>query len=141
MALGEFGMFSWKSKAAQDEQQEEYARWAFPHGQTQRDNLEKLLGEMFPKDRASATLISFLTCKELFEAAFKECRSLYNAIGAVRKAQKRYRHILKEKDLPMYLALVIADVGVDERCEYADADEIRDIARKLGWVGAKWTTA
>jgi len=132
MALGEFNMFSWKSKAAQQKEQEEYAKWAFPRGQKQRDNLEKLLRELYPKEPSTMTLISFLTCKELYERAIKSDDSSGNAIDTVMFEQKKYRQTIKRKDITTYIALVIADVGIDEQCEYPTADEIRAHALELG---------
>jgi len=134
MALGDLGMFSWKSMAAQEKEQEEYALWAFPRGQTQRDNLEKLLKELFPKDNTAMALVSFLTCKELYEGALGKGGSRDDAIGTVKREQKKYRHILKTKDMAMYIALVMADADIDERCEYPAVGELRERAQELGWV-------
>jgi len=135
MALGEFGIFSFKSKAAQEKEQEEYALWAFPHGQSQRDNLEKLLKELFPKDNTAMALISFLTCKELYGTALKSNESSDEAIDTVISEQRKYKHVLKRKEVAMYIALAIADADIDEQCEYPAADEIRthaeDIERRL----------
>jgi len=131
MALGEFNMFSWKSKEAQKKEQEEYALWAFPHGQKQRDNLETLLKELFPKDNTAMILIAFLTCKELYEGELRSCGSRDEAIVEVISDQKKYRHLIKSKETAMYIALVIADADIDELCEYPTADEIRASAQEI----------
>jgi hypothetical protein len=137
MALGDFNLFTWKSKATLQKEQEEYAVWAFPYGQKQRDILEKLLKEIYPRENASVTLVAYLTCKELYEAALEnkpdpgDGNSYYIAVDKVIKDRKRYRQIIKRKDMPMYIALVIVDTSIDERCMYPSADEIRAFAQEL----------
>jgi len=131
MAFGEFSMFSWKSKETQEKEQEEYARWAFPFGQKQRDNIEKLLKELFPKDIPAMTLISFLTCKELYESAMKKNGSRGEAIAQIINEQRKHRQLIKKKDIVTYIALVIADADIDELCEYPTAEEILASAQKI----------
>ena len=131
MALGEFSLFSWKSRATQEREQEEYAKWAFPFGEKQRERLEALLLAVFPKESVTATLISFLTCKELYEGVLKKSDSVDDAVNTLINKHKRYKRILRKKDMPSYIALVLADADVDENCEYPDADEIREQAQEI----------
>ena len=131
MALGEFTLFTWKSKATQQKEQEEYAMWAFPYGQTQRDNLEKLLLEVFPKETIPTTLIPFLTCKELFEGVLKNAGSHEAAADTLINKQKKYKQIIRKKNMTTYIALVIADAQIDEKCEYPSADEVHTRALEL----------
>ena len=131
MALGEFAIFTWKSKSAQEREQEEYDKWAFPYGEKQRDKLQALLLSLYPKESIPTTLIPFLTCKELFEGIMKKSASRDEAIDVLINKQKKYKQILKKKDMTTYIALVLADADIDERCEYPDADEIRARTREL----------
>ncbi|MCL2152196.1 MAG: hypothetical protein FWH57_04430 [Oscillospiraceae bacterium] len=136
MALGEINLFSWKSKDKRQKDQEEYAVWAFPYGQKQRGNLEGLLRDLLPKESTSISLVAYLTCKELYEGAVKSADTDASdgnatAIGIVMKDQKRYRQIIKSKDMPTYIALVMADANIDEQCVYPTADEIRASAQEL----------
>lgn len=132
MALGEFNMFSWKSRATKEKEQKEYEIWAFPYGQKQKESLMVLLKELFPKEPIPMCIVSFLTCKELFEESLKYSASSDEAINEVMKEQKRYKHIIKRKDMPTYIALVNADAGIDENCQYPLADEIRAGALEIG---------
>ena len=125
MALGEFNLFTWKSKSAREKEQREYAVWAFPHGQKQRENLEVLLKELFPKGAASTSLISFLTCKELYDGALEDNGSRDNAVFELINTQKKYKQIIDKRNMTAYIALVLADADVDESCEYPSADAIR----------------
>ena len=128
MALGEFSIFTWKSRATQEREQEEYALWAFPHGQKQRDNLEKLLLEVYPKETVPTTLIPFLTCKELYESVLKKAGSRDLAVETLINNVKKYKQIIKKKNMTTYIALVLADADIDELCEYPSADDIRSRA-------------
>jgi len=131
MALGDFQLFTWKNKEAQQREQEEYARWAFPYGETQRENLENLLLAVYPGEPIQAVLVSFLTCKELFEGILKNADSRDEAADLLINSTKRYKQIIKKTDMPMYTALVLADADIDESCHYPSADEIRARAAEL----------
>jgi len=131
MALGDINWFSFKSSATAKKEQEAYAKWAFPFGQEQRDNLEKLLKDIFPKEPTPVLLIPFLTCKELYEEIFDKVGSTDAAIDAMINKQKSYKQILKKKTLTIYLALVLADAEIDELCKYPSADQVLKKAEEL----------
>jgi len=124
-------MFTWKSKATQKKEMEDYGAWAFPHGQKQRDNLEALLKEVFPKEPATTALVQFLTCKELYEEVLDKTGSYNTAIDELINSQKRYKQIIKKKDMVVYIALVLADSSIDEECEYPTGEEIREGAQLI----------
>ena len=121
-------MFSWKSKESIKKEQDEYAAWAFPHGQKQRDALEGLMKGVFPREPSSIALISFLTCKELYQNAMRNDATRDDAIDELLYSRKSYKQIIKKRDMPAYTALVLADADVDEECLYPTADEIRERA-------------
>jgi len=131
MALGDYNLFTWKSRATQEKEQEEYAKWAFPYGQKQRDNLQELLFALFPRESVPTTLIPFLTCKELYEGILRKAGSRDAAIDTLVNKQRKYKQIIKKKNMTMYLALVLADADVGEQGEYPDADKIRELAEEL----------
>ena len=131
MALGDFTLFSWKSKAAQEKEQEEYSKWAFPYGEKQREKLQALLFSIFPKGSVPSTLIPYLTCKELYERILKKTTSRDEALETMINKQAGYKRIVSKKDMTTYLALVLADAEIDSRCEYPDAAEIRMRAQEL----------
>jgi len=125
MALGEFQLFTWKSKATQENEQIEYEKWAFPYGQKQRDNLQTLLLEVFPKESVVTTLVPFLTCKELYEGILRKCGGRDQAVDTLLNTQKKYKRLIHRKHMASYIALVLADANIDESCEYPTADEMR----------------
>ena len=135
MALGDNPIFSWKSKATAAKEQVEYEAWAFPYGQKQRDNLQKLLLAVFPKETVPTTLIPFLTCRELYEHIIEArgCSS-DEAVDVLINTTKKYKRIISEKNMTTYIALVLADAGIDENAEYPPAEDIlrhRDALEKL----------
>ncbi len=127
MALGDFNLFIWKSKEQVKKEEEEYASWAFPYGQEQREKLVKLMLEVFPKETEQTTLIPFLTCKELYAKLCKSPDLSDYAIEKLMEMQK-YKRLIKKKDMPYYIALVVADAKIDENLDYPDAEEIRKMA-------------
>ena len=131
MALGEFNLFTWKSKATQEKEQAEYEKWAFPHGQNQSDGLEALLRALFPKASNKITLVQFLTCKELYEGALKKADSRDDAIIDLLKNNRNYKQIISKKEMPVFVAIAIADAEIDEQCQYPEADAILASAQEI----------
>ena len=131
MALGDFKLFQIKSIKQQEKEKQEYAAWAFPYGETQKERLSTLVLELNPKNSLPLSLTSFLTCKELYEGVLEDSESRDEAVDkTIRKIQK-YGQLISKKEMPMYLALVLADADIDENCEYPSADEIRAVIREL----------
>jgi len=125
MALGEFKLFQMKSKKQREKEEREYAAWAFPFGDLQRENLTTLVKELKPKESPQICLASFLTCKELFDNVLEEAESYDAAVDKMINGIVSYGQLIKKDEMPFYLALVLADAKVDEKCEYPSADEIR----------------
>ena len=125
MALGEFKMFQMKSKRQREKEEREYAIWAFPYGELQKAKLTDLIKELNPKASIKLSLASFLTCKELFDKALEDTGSQEDAIYTMVNVIKNYNQLIKSDEMPMYLALVLADAEIEEKCEYPSADDMR----------------
>ena len=130
MANGILGWFEFKSKETVEREQAEYAKWAFPYGEKQRENLQTLLLSLYPKKKKALPimLMGFLSYKELYQNAVKTATSYEDIIKSLIKGHKRYRNLIDNKDLTTYIAIVLADAGIDERCEYPGVDEIGEKA-------------
>jgi len=131
MALGEFKLFNFKSKQQREKEEREYAAWAFPHGDIQREKLTELMRELRPKEQPQMMMFSYLTCKELYKNQFEESKSREDAISRFLGAAKSYKQLIRRDDLCMYLALVLEDADIDEQCVYPGADEISARASQL----------
>ena len=125
MASGVSSWFTWKDKATREREEREYAAWAFPYGQDQRDNLEALLTGVFPSARKPMPLVQFLTCREMYEGALEKTGSCDAAINEMIVARGRYKHIIGKKELPALIAVVLANSEIDERCIYPSVDEVK----------------
>ena len=131
MALGEFKMFQWKSKAQREKEEKEYAAWAFPHGEKQKENLSALIRELKPKASIPLCMASFLTCKELFGNTLEVSESREETVEKMLNVIGNYNQLIKNDEMPMYLALVVADADLDEECEYPSAEEMRTRIQEL----------
>jgi hypothetical protein len=131
MALGEFKMFQFKNREQREKEELEYAIWAFPYGDLQRENLTALIRELKPKESIPIFLTSFLTCKEIYENTLQKSESRENTIEKMLNEIKRYNQLIRPKEMPMYLALVLADKDIDERCKYPPIDTIKAKIKEL----------
>jgi len=125
MALGEFKLFQFKSKKQREKEEHQYAQWAFPYGQLQRENLTNLVKELVPKASIPICLASFLTCKELYERVLEDSESSEIATEKMLTTIRNYGQLIRSKEMPLYLALVLADANIDESCLYPPAEELR----------------
>ena len=131
MALGEWKMFQFKSKKQREKEAKEYAKWAFPYGELQRERLTELMRELMPKGAVEINMASYLTCKELYENTLEDCESPEDATNRMINIIRSYGQLISANDMPIYLAVVLADADVDENCEYPSADEMRERIQKL----------
>ncbi|MCL2819580.1 MAG: hypothetical protein FWD38_01920 [Oscillospiraceae bacterium] len=127
MALGEFRLFQFKSKKTIREENRVYADWAFPYGDNQKENLLELISKLNPKLPQKLALVSFLTCKELYENALEKSESSDAAVENMLLVLKGYNELIKKKEMPFFLALVIADTKVDMSCEYPPAEDVQKL--------------
>ena len=136
MALGDWNIFSWKSRATQEKEMQEYEKWAFPHGKPQQEALQKLLLAAFPKGNIPTTLIPYLTCKELFTNKCKAPSDYDMAVAELLK-MKKYKRLIRKGEMPVYLAFVLADYGIGSDIEYPGLSEIMEKADELRKLSAK----
>ena len=123
--------FVWKSKAEREQEAEEYAEWAFPYGEQQRENLAALMKAVFPKSEASLNMVKFLSCRELYEKELRRARQRDVAIDGMLNNVKKIRGILKENEMAVFMALVLANAEVDKDVEYPSAQFILTHADEL----------
>lgn len=135
MALGDFKLFQVKSKEQRDKEAQEYALWAFPYGDLQKEKLTTLGKELSPKTPMTVFLTSFLTCKEACEKLIDGTETSEEAhdeaILKIVEAVRKYSQLIRKNEMTMYIALVLADAAIDENCEYPSADEMRISIQEL----------
>jgi len=127
----DFGLFVWKNKAEREEEQAVYGEWAFPYGPQQKESIEDLLRALFPKGDVVYNLIKYLTCRELYEKELKTAKNQDAAADRMINHVRKFRNVLKESEMPVYLAIVLADAAIDENLEYPSANVIRAYEAEL----------
>lgn len=135
MAIGDIQWLQWKSKNTQEREAGEYEEWAFPYGQPQREKIEAILSELFPKEDTSISLICYLTAKELYgrvrKVIFMPEHHDY-AMKCLTKDMERYKRLFKKKETrPIYCALALADDSIDENLNYPSKEEILVLAERF----------
>ena len=126
-------------KTAQQRQRDErnFARWAFPYGDAQREKITQLIRELMPKEDPKAALSVFLMGREAYRGSFRDDPEdlaertedgKMKALDAVLANQLFGRY---KKFIPYYKVLVLADLEVDEKLEYPSAEELRRRAEDL----------
>ena len=128
-----FPFLSMKSKKEREREEREFSHWAFPYGSQQQERLRRLMRELFPREAPELAMMCYLTAREVyldkygdyeddpdFDPEAEALRVL--AKGSVRPPRG---------DIPVYVALIVADAQVDENLAYPTREEILAIAKKL----------
>ena len=131
MALGEYKLLQFKNKEQRKKEEQEYALWAFPYGNKQKECLTTLMKEINPKSNTQINLVAFLTCKELYENTLGVSGSREETVYKMINTVKSYGQLIRKNEMPLYLALVLADKEIDENCEYPSVEEIRTQIQEL----------
>ena len=129
--------FTFKSAKQRAREEKQYARWAFPYGDAQKEKVEKLIRELIPKEDPKAALALFLMGREALRGSFKDDpedlaerteKNKMDALDNVLSSQLFGRY---KKFVPYYKVLILADLEVDERLNYPSAEELRRRAEEL----------
>ena len=130
-------MFVWRSKKERERERQKYERFAFPYGESQRREIERLLKELLPKEPGKTAMAVYLLGREGYLGSFKmddedraERTKEESLNGAVYRLSLQLSGRYKAY-LPYYLALILADVDIDEKLQYPSAEELRKKAEEL----------
>lgn len=134
MAIADW--FRSKSPEEAREDSERYDRWAFPYGTPQRDAMLGLLEQFFPKEDKRLSLVTYLIIKESYCGNFRTSASMQEVahtekLRLAMKALKKKLTGANRKQIPAYLALVLADAEVDESLNYPSMDQLQQLAQQL----------
>jgi hypothetical protein len=116
--LGELQWFAWKSKKKREKEEAEYIQWAFPHGTAQKEKIVSILEGLFPDEDASAALVAYLSCKEVYDDAIADGNDNVGAAKIMKRFLNRYKKIVRPAELPYYIALVLANAEVGPDLNY-----------------------
>ena len=128
-SIADWFMFKSAKQRARDERN--FARWAFPYGEAQKEKITQLIRELMPKEDPKAALSVFLMGRQAYRGSFRDDpedlaertkQDQMDALDAVLANQLFGRY---KKFIPYYKVLVLADLEVDENLNYPSAEELR----------------
>ncbi len=137
----DMGVMDWfviKSREERAADERRYKRFAFPYGEAQRKEIERLISGLMPSEPSDTAMAVYLMGREGYLGSYKmdeEDRAARSEeekrAGCIRilKRQLQGRH---KKLLPYYMALILADADIDEELRYPDEEELRKRAEELG---------
>lgn len=123
--------FTFKSAKQRARDERNFARWAFPYGEAQKEKIIQLIRELMPKEDPKAALSVFLMGRQAYRGSFRDDpedlaertrQDQMDALDAILANQLFGRY---KKFTPYYKVLVLADLEVDETLNYPSADELR----------------
>ena len=122
--------FTFKSAKQREREEKQFARWAFPYGDPQKEKILQLIRELMPREDPKAALSVFLMGRQAYRGSFKDDpedlaertpKEQMNALDATLETQLFGRY---KKYIPYYKVLVLADLDVDETLNYPTAAEL-----------------
>ena len=126
-----------KSREQEEREFQAFSENSFPYGQPQRDKVEELLSQLFPKEKKQFTMMLFLLGKQYYHGYGLRNEQDYQGytqeerLNIAAKSLNRQLTGKHRKSLTTYLALIAADAQVDENLLYPNAQEIQEQARAL----------
>lgn len=126
-----------KSRDQEEREFQAFSENSFPYGQPQRDKVEELLSQLFPKEKKQFTMMLFLLGKQYYHGYGLRNEQDYQGLtqeerlNIAAKSLNRQLTGKHRKSLTTYLALIAADAQVDENLLYPTAQEIQEQARAL----------
>ena len=126
-----------KSREQEEREFQAFSENSFPYGQAQRDKVEELLSQLFPKEKKQFTMMLFLLGKQYYHGYGLRNEQDYQGytqeerLNIAAKSLNRQLTGKHRKSLTTYLALIAADAQVDENLLYPTAQEIQEQARAL----------
>ena len=134
------GIADWltfKSAKQRAKEEKQYARWAFPYGEAQKEKVTQIIRELLPKEDPKAALALFLMGRQAYRGAFNddpedlEERTEEEKITALDKMLAVQLCGRSKKYIPYYKVLVLSDLDIDETLNYPTAEELRRRAEEL----------
>ena len=122
--------FPWQRK----EEERIYSQWAFPYGIAQKQAVEGLLKAMLPNEDVKMAMAIYLTGREGYrnDCPLKEpARAVHDPYAAGAKALRSALPPKLRGQIPVYLAVIADDAGVDSSLNYHTLQELLQKAAEL----------
>lgn len=134
MARNPFGFLSFVSPKQKEREQRAYEKWALPYGEPQRQKLLSLLKELYPSESPQMALTAFLSGKAIYtdkDGDYEDTPEEFDPIAATHFEITTYFVKKKSVDVYPYIALIEADIAIDEQLAYPTAEELLERAKVL----------
>ena len=139
--MGFTDWFAFRTKAQKQAEARQYAHWACPYGEGQRQKLAALLAVILPQEGAQLGMTCYLAGREAYHGGTQppDAATAPDTVAEKRiRAAKKLRRLLQGRvaiEMARYLALIEADAQVDERLCYPTPDAlIADGEELLYWL-------
>ena len=129
--------FTFKSAKQRARDERNFARWAFPYGEAQKEKIIQLIRELMPKEDPKAALSVFLMGRQAYRGSFRDDpedlaeRTEQDKMAALDQILQTQLFGRYKKYIPYYKVLVLADLSVDENLNYPTAEELRRQVEEL----------
>ena len=129
--------FTFKTAKQRAREEKQFARWAFPYGDAQKEKILQIIKELLPKEDPKAALSVFLMGREAYRGSFRDDpedlaeRTKENQMKALDQILTNQLFGRYKKFIPYYKALILADLDVDETLNYPSVEELRRRAEEL----------
>ena len=129
--------FTFKTAKQRAREEKQFARWAFPYGDAQKERILQIIMELLPKEDPKAALSVFLMGREAYRGSFRDDpedlaeRTQENQMKALDQILTNQLFGRYKKFIPYYKALILADLDVDETLNYPSVEELRRRAEEL----------
>ena len=129
--------FTFKTAKQRAREEKQFARWAFPYGDAQKEKILQIIKELLPKEDPKAALSVFLMGREAYRGSFRDDpedlaeRTKENQMKALDQILTNQLFGRYKKFIPYYKALILADRDVDETLNYPSVEELRRRAEEL----------
>ena len=129
--------FTFKTAKQRAREEKQFARWAFPYGDAQKEKILQIIKELLPKEDPKAALSVFLMGREAYRGSFRDDpedlaeRTQENQMKALDQILTNQLFGRYKKFIPYYKALILADLDVDETLKSPSVEELRRRAEEL----------
>lgn len=141
--MGFTDWFTFRTKEQKQAEARQYARWACPYGDAQREKLTELLAAILPQEGAQLGMTCYLTGREAYQGGIREPGDEPDTATEEEKrirAAKKLRRSLQGRigiEMARYIALIEADAQVDETLNYPAPDALMAAGDELlQWLKA-----
>ena len=131
------GWFTFKTAKQRAREEKQFARWAFPYGEAQKEKVSSMIRQLMPKEDPKTGMAIFLMGREALRGSFQDDpedlaeRTEADKMEALDKLLDRQLFGQYRKFKPYYKVLILADLDVDETLNYPSVEELRRRAEEL----------